>query len=81
MATSGSDLKVPSLEIPADERGEVDKEAVSTVKRRHKPGRKLNGIVKGDTRSMYISPSKYKMFLGKVWRDVQRFMELGRVHI
>lgn len=68
MATSGSDLKVPSLAIPADERGEMDKDPVSTVKKRQKPGRKLNGIVKGDTRSMYISPSKCKMFLGRVWK-------------
>lgn len=71
MATSGSDLKVPSLAIPADERGEMDKDPVSTVKKRQKPGRKLNGIVKGDTRSMYISPSKCKMFLGRVWSDVE----------
>lgn len=71
MATSGSDLKVPSLAIPADERGEMDKDPVSTVKKRQKPGRKLNGIVKGDTRSMYISPSKCKMFSGRVWSDVE----------
>lgn len=57
MATSGSDLKVPSIAIPADDRGELDKQSVSTVKKRQKPGRKLNGIVKGDTRSMYISPT------------------------
>lgn len=71
MATSGSDLKVPSLAIPADDRGEIEKESVSTVKKRQKPGRKLNGIVKGDTRSMYISPSKCKNVFGQSVVEMQ----------
>lgn len=57
MAATGSEQKIPLL-VVADERGEADKEPVATVKRRQKPGRKLNGVIKGDTRSMYISPGE-----------------------
>ena len=58
MAATGSEQKIPTLVVPKEERLEVERESASTVKRRQKPGRKLNGVVKGDTRSMYISPGE-----------------------
>ena len=59
METTGNDLKVPALSVVStDGQGEGEKEPVATVKRRIKPGRKPNGVIKGDTRSMYISPGK-----------------------
>ena len=60
MAATQSEQKAPTHAMAADDRGEADmqKEATATVRRRPKPGRKLNGVVKGDTRSMYISPGE-----------------------
>ena len=57
MAATQSEQKAPTRAMAADDRGEA-KEATATVRRRPKPGRKLNGVVKGDTRSMYISPGE-----------------------
>jgi hypothetical protein len=54
MATPGSE-QMPSSIMPTNDLAGED--LTATVKRRQKPGRKLNGVVKGDSRSMYISPS------------------------
>ena len=72
MACTGSEQKVPTLFIPAEGRGDGGKEAVPSahVKKRLKPGRKLNGVVKGDTRSMYISPGKFHKSCKEFWSGV-----------
>lgn len=58
MEGTASEQKVPTLVIPEEDRLEVARELAPSVKRRQRPGRKLNGVVKGDTRSMYISPGE-----------------------
>lgn len=58
MADTGNELKVPALTIPTASQVDTEKEPMSVVKRRQKPGRKPNGVIKGDTRSMYISPGE-----------------------
>ena len=61
-AAAGGELKVPAVSVlPAEDVAAPvadlnDKE--QAVKRRARPGRKLNGVVRGDTRSLYISPSE-----------------------
>ena len=54
-ATTSSEQK--NVGLAGDEPGE-GKEIVAMVKKRLKPGRTRNGVIKGDTRSLYISPSE-----------------------
>ena len=54
-ATTSSEQK--SFGLAGDER-EENKEAMAMIRKRLKPGRTRNGVIKGDTRSLYISPSE-----------------------
>ena len=66
-ATAGErELKVPAVSLlPPDDEAAADlgSKEPGGVKRRSRPGRKLNGVLRGDTRSLYISP-------GESWRAV-----------
>ena len=53
MAAAGSELQIPSVSVLTEDGGPADESGA--VKRRARPGRKPNGVVRGDTKSLYIS--------------------------
>ncbi|CAI8046669.1 hypothetical protein GBAR_LOCUS25806 [Geodia barretti] len=55
-AAGGGELKIPSVSVLPED-GMVADGPPTAVKRRPRPGRKLNGVVRGDTKSLYISPA------------------------
>ena len=54
-AAGGGELKIPSVSVLPEDGMVAD----GPVKRRPRPGRKLNGVVRGDTKSLYISPGEF----------------------
>ena len=68
-AAVGGELKIPSVSVLPEDGMAADGPAAG-VKRRLRPGRKPNGVVRGDTKSLYISPSKSLAFSRSV---VSRF--------
>ena len=54
---AGGELKIPSVSVLPEDGVAVDGPPAG-VKRRPRPGRKPNGVVRGDTKSLYISPSE-----------------------